>query len=77
MTTRNTGNCWNGWMNGSKKIAAKLTPEDQQLLEDYEGSWLAQLCRQEEIIFSEGLMEGMMFGYWVALVGGGVEKIKV
>ena len=60
-----------------KQIAAKLPPEDKKLLEDYEGSWLAQIWRQEEIIFSEGLMEGMMFGYWVALVGRGVEKIVV
>ena len=34
------------------------------MLKRYEGSWLAQICRQEEIIFNEALMEGMMFGYW-------------
>jgi hypothetical protein len=60
-----------------KQLAAKLPPEDEKLLEDYEGSWIAQLCRQEEILFSEALMEGMMFGYWVALVGRGGEKITV
>ena len=50
-----------------KKIAAKLPPEDQELLENYEGRWIARLCRHEEIIFNEALMEGMMFGYWVAV----------
>jgi hypothetical protein len=60
-----------------KQIAAKLPPEDKKLLEDYEGSWLAQICRQEEIIYNEGLMEGMLFGYWVALVSQGIEKIIV
>ena len=60
-----------------KQIAAKLSIEDQDLLEAYEGSWLAQICRQEEIVYNEGLMDGIMFGYWVALVGRGVEKIKV
>jgi hypothetical protein len=30
---------------------AKLPPEDHQLLEDYEGGWMAQLCRQEELVF--------------------------
>ena len=60
-----------------KQIAAKLPPEGHKLLEDYEGSWMAQLCRQEEIIFNEALMEGMIFGYWVALVARGVEKITV
>ena len=60
-----------------KQLAAKLPPEDKELLEDYEGSWMAQLCRQDEIIFNEALMEGMLFGYWVAMVGRGVEKIIV
>jgi flagellar biosynthesis/type III secretory pathway protein FliH len=60
-----------------KQITAKLPPEDHKLLEDYEGRWIAQLCRQEEIIFNEALMEGMLFGYWVALVARGVEKITV
>ena len=60
-----------------KQLAAKLPPEDDNLLEDYEGSWLAQICRQEEIIFNEALMDGIMFGYWVALVGRGVGKIVV
>jgi len=43
-------------------------------LEDYAGSWIARLCRQDENVFSEGLMEGMMArkrdGYWVAMVIG-------
>jgi hypothetical protein len=60
-----------------QQIAAKLTPEDDKLLESYEGRWIAQLCRHEEIIFNEALMEGMMFGYWVALISRGVEKIVV
>jgi hypothetical protein len=60
-----------------QQLAAKLPPEDAKLLENYERSWVAQVCRHEEILFSEGLMEGMMFGYWVAVVGRGVEKIKV
>jgi hypothetical protein len=54
-----------------------LPPEDEKMLEKYEGRWVAQVCRQEKILFSEALMEGMMFGYWVAAVGRGVEKIKV
>ena len=60
-----------------RQIVAKLPPEDKGLLEDYEDSWLAQLCRQEEILYSEGLMEGMVFGYWVAEVSRRVNNIKV
>jgi hypothetical protein len=60
-----------------QQLTAKLPPEDEKMLEKYEGSWVAQVCRQEEILFNEALMEGMMFGYWVAVVGRGVEKIKV
>jgi hypothetical protein len=60
-----------------KQLAAKLPPEDEKMLGDYEGSWVAQLCRQEEIIFNEALMEGIMFGYWVAMVNRGGEKIVV
>jgi hypothetical protein len=28
----------------------------------------------DEIVYSEGLMDGIMFGYWVAMVGRGVGK---
>ena len=60
-----------------KQLAAKLTAEDKALLENYEGSWLAQMCRQDEIVYNQGLMDGILWGYWVALVGRGVEKIVV
>jgi hypothetical protein len=60
-----------------QQLAAKLPPEDAKLLENYERSRVAQVCRHEEILFSEGLMEGMMFGYWVAVISQGVDKIKV
>ncbi len=32
---------------------------------------------QDELIYSQALMDGILFGYWVALIGRGVEKIKV
>ncbi len=34
-------------------------------------------CRQDELIYNEGLMDGIIMGYWVALIGRGVEKIRV
>jgi hypothetical protein len=60
-----------------KQLSAKLTPEDQKLLDQYDCRRMDQMNRQDELIYSEGLMEGMLFGYWVALVGRGVERIKV
>ena len=59
-------------------IAAKLTPEDNELLmKEYDNTYFGPICRREELIYSEALMEGIIFGYWVALVAWGVEKIKV
>ena len=60
-----------------KLIAAKLTPEDKKLLDEYDETWIQPINRQDEIIYSQGLMDGIMFGYWVALVSRGVEKIVV
>jgi hypothetical protein len=61
-----------------KLIAAKLTPEDnERLMKEYDNTYFGPICRREEIIYSEALMEGIVLGYWVALVARGVEKIKV
>ncbi len=61
-----------------KLIAAKLTPEDNELLmNEYDDTYFAPICRREELIYSEALMEEMMLGYWVAMVARGMEKIRV
>jgi hypothetical protein len=60
-----------------KRLCAKLTPEDGQLLDEYDCGRMSQMNRQDEVIFSQGLMEGMVFGYWVARVSLGLEKIIV
>ena len=57
--------------------AAKLSPEDSKLLKEYDDIWFHQICRRDELIYSAALMDGMMLGYWVAMVGQGVERIKV
>jgi len=58
-------------------VAAKLSPEDNGLLKEYDDIWFLQICRRDELIYSSALMDGIVFGYWVAMVGQGVEKIKV
>ena len=57
--------------------AAKLSPEDNKLLKEYDNIWFQQICRRDELIYSEALMDGILIGYWVALVGRGMEKIRV
>ncbi|HBF37813.1 MAG TPA: hypothetical protein DDW50_10870 [Firmicutes bacterium] len=60
-----------------KQVAAKLSPEDNELLKEYDEVWFEQVLRREELTYSQGLMDGMLLGYWVAMVGNGMEKIKV
>ena len=60
-----------------QQLTNLLPATDRQLLDQYDCARLEQLCRQDELIYNEGLMDGIRFGYWVALVGRGVEKIKV
>jgi hypothetical protein len=55
----------------------KLSPEDNELLKEYDDIWFQQICRRDELIYNAALMDGMLLDYWVALVGRGMEKIKV
>jgi hypothetical protein len=59
-----------------KLVAAKLSAEDNQLLKEYDDIWFQQICRRDELFYSAALMDGILFGYWVAMVGRG-EKIVV
>ena len=61
----------------SKKYSDKLTPEDKKIIDEQEDNWLAQLCRHEELIYVEALKDGILFGYWVAMIGQGVREIEV
>ncbi len=58
-------------------IAAKLTPENNKLMKEYDNIYFASICRRDEMIYSAALMDGILLGYWVAMVGQGIEKIKV
>ncbi|TCL77042.1 hypothetical protein EDC14_1001328 [Hydrogenispora ethanolica] len=46
-----------------KQLTAKLTPDDQKLLDRYDCRRMDQMNRQDELIYSEGLMDGILFGY--------------
>lgn len=60
-----------------KRLCAKLPPEDSQLLDEYDCGRMNQMNRQDEVIYSQALMDGMIFEYWVARVSLGLEKIIV
>jgi hypothetical protein len=47
------------------------------MLKEYDDIWFQLICRRDELIYSGALMDGMMLGYWVAMVGKGMEKITV
>ncbi|HBE77817.1 MAG TPA: hypothetical protein DDW65_08525 [Firmicutes bacterium] len=60
-----------------KQAEAKLSPEDNALLEQYDNIWVNQISRRDELIYSAALMDGMLLGYWVAVISRGIEKIEV
>jgi hypothetical protein len=60
-----------------KLVAAKLSPEDHQMVKEYDDIWFLQICRRDELIYSAALVDGISIGYWVALVGRGVGRIRV
>jgi hypothetical protein len=60
-----------------KLLAAKLSPEDKKLLNEYDDKYFEQVTRRDELYYSRGLMEGIILCYWVLAVGRGEEEIEV
>jgi hypothetical protein len=60
-----------------KLAEAKLSSEDNNLLEKYDDIWVNQISRRDELIYSAALMDGILISHWVAAISQGVEKIKV
>jgi hypothetical protein len=60
-----------------KLVVAKLSPDDNQLLKEYDNIWFDQIIRRDELIYNEALMDGLLIGYWMAVIGRGVEEIRV
>jgi len=58
-------------------LAAKLSPEDQELLNEYDDKYFQQIIRRDELYYSRGLMEGIILCYWVLAVGRGEREIEV
>ncbi len=59
-----------------RRLMAKLPKEDRELLDNYSSEYLKQLNRQDEIMYSRGLMDGIILCRWIDRIGSG-EEIKV
>jgi len=60
-----------------KQLFAKLSSEDRELLDQYDCGRMEQLNRQDEVIYSQGLIDGIILCYWVERIGRGKEQILV
>jgi hypothetical protein len=60
-----------------KQLNAKLTPEDREMLDRFDCSRTEQMNRQDELIYYQALMDGILFGYWVSQIGKGIDNIMI
>jgi len=60
-----------------KLLAAKLSPENNKILNEYDAKHFQQIIRRDELYYSRGLMEGFILCYWVLAVGRGEQEIEV
>jgi hypothetical protein len=58
------------------RLFHKLPPEDQEILDQYDSSRMAQLDREDEILYSRGLMDGIRLCRWIERIGQGEEVLK-
>jgi hypothetical protein len=52
----------------------KLPPEDREMLDDYNSGRMAQLDREDEILYSRGLMDGIRLCRWIERIERGEMK---
>ena len=50
-----------------------LDPEKRKLLDQFDCGRTAQMCRQDELIYSRGLMDGIILADWVERIKRGEE----
>ena len=54
----------------------KLPPEDREILDQYNSGRMAQMDREDEILYSRGLMDGICLCRWIERIGQGEEILK-
>jgi hypothetical protein len=58
------------------QLIQKLSPEDREILDQYDSGRTAQLNREDEILYSRGLMDGIWLCRWMEKIGQGEEGLK-
>lgn len=58
------------------QLFQKLSPEDREILEQYDSGRMAQLDREDEIFYCLGLMDGIRLYWWIERIGRGEEVLK-
>lgn len=48
-----------------RQLFDSLTPEAKEKLNDYDEALTLQMNRQDAVVYSRGLVDGILFGYWV------------
>ncbi len=48
-----------------QQLIPSLDPQELALFDDFDSSRAAQMNRQDELIYSRGLMDGIILGSWV------------
>ncbi len=56
------------------RLLKKLPPEDRDTLDQYSSEYCQQLNRQDEILYSRGLFDGIYLCKWIERVGRGEKK---
>jgi len=58
------------------RLLDRLAPEDRELFKEYDSKQLDQTCRQDELFYSRGLMDGIRLCWWIEKIGSGEEVLK-
>ncbi len=57
------------------KLFAGLPPEERQILDEYDAGRTMQLNRQDELVYGQGLLDGVRLVLWIERVGRGEETL--
>lgn len=57
-----------------QRLIVNFTPEEHEILNGYDEVQTLQMNRQDEIIYSRGLLDGIRVAYWVDLARREPEK---
>ncbi len=57
-----------------QQLLTTLPSEQQNLLDDYDSSRTALMNRQDELVYIQGMADGILLGRWVDQLRQGAEK---